>query len=230
MPKTLILCDCSKSQTLDASSFDSIDGMKCSRIHTALCTTQIGDAAKYIQDGDAVFACLQERVTFEELADELDISPPEFVDIRDRAGWSEQGADAGPKMAALVSDAQLEAPAGKAVDIISEGMCLILGAPEVALMAAEKLSEILGVTVLLTDPETTPLNRDFDVASGVLKSVSGTFGDFTVRIDAFREIDPSGRGEHRFSAPQDGATSQCDIILDLTGGTPLFPAPEKRDG
>src|ERR1041384_2978393 len=24
--------------------------------------------------------------------------------------------------------------------------------------------------------------------------------------------------------------SRCDIVLDLTGGTPLFPAPELRDG
>ncbi len=230
MPKTLILCDCSKSQTLNTSSFDALEDIQCSRIHSGLCTTQTQDAAKYIQDGDAIFACLQERALFEELADELDVEPPEFVDIRDRAGWSEDGANAGPKMAALVSDMQLEAPAGKAVDVISEGMCLIIGAPETALAAAEKLSEILSVTVLLPAPDEAPLNRGFDVVSGALKSTSGTLGGFTVRIDGFQEINPAGRGERGFTDPQNGAVSQCDIILDLTGGTPLFPAPEKRDG
>jgi ferredoxin len=230
MSKTLILCDCSKTQTVNVSSFDSIEGIKCSRIHSALCTKQIDDAAKYIQTGDTIFACLQEHVVFEELADELGVSPPEFVDIRDRAGWSEQGENSGPKMAALVSDAQMQAPVGKAVDVISEGMCLILGTPEIALQAAEKLCEILSVTVLLAEPEQAPLSRDYDVATGTLKSVSGTLGDFTVRIDAFQEIEPAGRGERTFSAPQNGATSQCDIILDLTGGIALFPAPEKRDG
>jgi len=230
MTKTLILCDCSKSQTIQATSFDGLEGIKCSRIHSGLCTTQTQDAAKYIQDGNAIFACLQERALFEELADELNVEPPEFVDIRDRAGWSDQGIDAGPKMAALVSDMQLETPAGKAVDVISEGVCLIIGSPEKALLAAEKLSEILSVTALLSTPYEVPLNRGFDVVSGTLKSLSGTLGDFTIRIDGFQEIDPSGRGDRTFTPPQNGAVSQCDIILDLTGGTPLFPAPEKRDG
>jgi len=41
---------------------------------------------------------------------------------------------------------------------------------------------------------------------------------------------PGGRGAPSFTAPRDGAKSQCDIILDLTGNTSLFPAPHKRDG
>ncbi len=230
MPKTLILCDCSKSQTLDVTSFDTVDNIKCSRVHSNLCTAQIDQAAKYIKAGDAIIACLQERVIFEELADELQVSPPEFVDIRDRSGWTENGAEAGPKMAALVSDAQLLGPPEKSVDVISEGLCLIIGAPEVALDAAEKLSEALSVTVLLTNPIEAPLSRGFDLTSGQLKSASGSFGNFTIRIDAFQGLDPSGRGERTFLPPQDGAQSECDIILDLTGNAALFPAPEKRDG
>lgn len=230
MPKTLILCDCSKSQTIDTTPLNGVENIKCSRVHSALCTTQIGDAAKHIEAGDAIIACLQERATFEELADELGVSPPEFVDIRDRAGWSENAAETGPKMAALVSDAQLAGPPEKFMDVTSEGLCLILGAPDIALDAAKKLSEALSVTVLLTAPTDAPLSRDFDVSCGALKSASGSFGDFTIRIDAFQNLEPSGRGDRSFTAPKDGATSQCDIILDLTGGTPLFPAPEKRDG
>ncbi len=230
MHKTLILCDCSKSQTIDTTSLSGVENIKCSRVHSALCTTQIGDAAKYIEEGDAVIACLQERAIFEELADELGVLPPEFIDIRDRAGWSEKGAKTSPKMAALISDAQLDGPSEKSLDVISEGLCLIIGTPDVALNAAEKLSDALSVTVLLTAPTEAPLSRDFDVTFGTLKSASGSLGDFTIRIDAFQSLEVSGRGERKFTAPQDGAVSQCDIILDLTGNTPLFPAPEKRDG
>lgn len=230
MTKTLILCDCSKSQALQASSFDGIDGIKCSRIHTGLCTTQTQEAAKHIKAGDAVIACLQEHTVFEELADELDVEPPEFVDIRDRAGWSDQGEFAGPKMAALVSDALLVAPPEKAVDVISEGICFIIGPSEIALRAAAQLSEAVSVTVLLSSPIDLPVNRAFDIVVGTLKSTSGTLGDFTVHIDAFQQINPAGRGAMTLTGPQNGAVSQCDIILDLTGGTPMFPAPEKRDG
>jgi hypothetical protein len=33
-----------------------------------------------------------------------------------------------------------------------------------------------------------------------------------------------------FGASRNGARSNCDIILDLTGGTALFPAGDLRDG
>jgi len=133
-------------------------------------------------------------------------------------------------MAALVSDALLDPAPAKAVDVVSQGMCLILGAPEIALPAALQLSEVLGVTVLLSSSDDALVNRGFDVAVGQLKAADGSLGDFTVRIDAFQQIIPGGRGEMGFTPAQDGAVSTCDIILDLTGNTPLFPAPEKRDG
>ena len=33
-----------------------------------------------------------------------------------------------------------------------------------------------------------------------------------------------------FGPPRDGAVSRCDIVLDLSGGAPLFPAADLRDG
>src|SRR6476619_3295473 len=41
---------------------------------------------------------------------------------------------------------------------------------------------------------------------------------------------PSSRGTLAFGAPRDGAVSHCDLILDLSGGAPLFPAHDLRDG
>ena len=45
---------------------------------------------------DPQIACLQEQEVFQSLAEDLNIEMPGFFDLRDRAGWSDQGADATP--------------------------------------------------------------------------------------------------------------------------------------
>ena len=229
MTKQLILCDCSGSQKIDPSRIEGATGLTCSKIHTALCTKETESAAKAISSGNAIIACQQEAQRFEELATELSVEVPLFVDIRDRAGWNDE-KDASPKMAALVAEALLPAPATKTIDVTSEGMCLIIGAGAVALPAADKLSETLAVTVLLTDDAELPLTRAYEVVRGKLAKATGSFGDFKLRIDQFQMIDPSGRGGFALTAPRDGAETQCDVIVDLSGQTSLFPAPHKRDG
>ena len=234
LPKTLILCDCLGSQSVDRTALSSASGLACSKVFSALCTSQINEAAALMQKGEVVIACRQEQALFEELAaeigPEIGADMPGFVDIRDRAGWSETGPKSGPKMAALVRDAMLETPASKSLDIYSDGQCLILGRPETTFPAAAQLSEMLSVTVLVQAPTDVPPNAGFDVIIGDLKSVAGTLGHFEVRIDALQLAIPGGRGDLQFSAPKNGGQSECDLILDLTGNTPLFSAPDKRDG
>src|SRR3972149_258043 len=41
---------------------------------------------------------------------------------------------------------------------------------------------------------------------------------------------PSSRESFSFREPRNGLTSRCDIVLDLSGRPPLFPAPDLRDG
>ena len=41
---------------------------------------------------------------------------------------------------------------------------------------------------------------------------------------------PSSRAAYAWGPGKDGAVSRCDIVLDLTGGAPLFPAHEVRQG
>ncbi|MBL1436247.1 MAG: 4Fe-4S binding protein [Rhodobacteraceae bacterium] len=228
MPNTLILCDCSGSQKLNAKALATATGSACSRIHTALCTAELGDAATLIKAGSATIACLQERQIFEELADELGVETPAFVDLRDRAGWSDEGEHSAPKMAALLADAARAPQAVSVFDIQSEGQCLIIGPEAVALAAAAQLSEVLTVTVLLESAEDIPLRRDFDVVVGRLRSASGSLGKFVVKIDALQMVQPGGRGAPQLTAPRDGGQSECDIVLDLRGDTPLFH--HKRDG
>lgn len=231
MTKTLITCDCLGSQQIDAEGLARTTGLKVPAPCTALCTAQVERAAKAIEGGEALIACTQEARLFEALADEMDRPPPPLVDLRDRAGWSDEGDAALPKMAALVAEALVPAPPARALDVVSEGACLVLGAPETTLAAAEALAGYLGVTVLLEDDGAElPLGRDYDVIVGKLRAARGALGRFEVEIDGLRQLQPGGRGAFTLTEPRDGARSDCDVILDLRGGAPLFAAPVKREG
>ncbi|MAB04603.1 MAG: (4Fe-4S)-binding protein [Rhodobacteraceae bacterium] len=219
------------SQTIDAEALANATGLEVPKPCTALCTRQVETAAKAIATEDAILCCTQESRTFEALAEELDLPAPALLDIRDRAGWSDDPAPKSPKMAALVAEALLPAAPEKAMDVVSEGLCLILGEGESALAAAEQLAPHLGVTVLLDEGTELPDTRAFDIITGRLRRAAGALGQFEVTIDALRQVEPGGRGDFTLTEPRDGAFSACDVILDLRrGARPLFPAHEKREG
>lgn len=228
--KRLITCDCLGSQQIDHEQLSKALGIEVAQPCSALCTSQVDRAAEALATSDAIFCCAQESRTFEALAEELDLPAPPTVDIRDRAGWSDDPAPKLPKMTALLAEALLERPATKTVDVISEGLCLIIGAEDVALQAAETLKDHLSITVLLPEGSTPPDNRAYDVVTGRLRNARGALGQFVVQIDALRQIEPGGRGGFALSEARNGAQSECDLILDLSGGLPLFPAHEKREG
>lgn len=230
MPKTLILCDCMGSQSIDRDAIEKTCGLSCSKVHTSLCMDQIEQAAGLIANCDAIIACKQEQQRFEELAEEIEAPVPAFLDIRDRAGWTNDKATTAPKMAALVAEAMLPASGQKTLDVISEGMCLILGDTDAALAAAEDLKSSLNVTLLLSEPQDVALDSDYDVVVGRFKRANGALGCFDIVIDAFQDPIRGGRGAVQWSSPKNGAKTQCDLILDLSGGDALFPAPQKREG
>lgn len=230
MAKSLILCDCMGTQNIDPDAISEVCDVTCSRVHSALCTTEIMSAASMLEKGDVIVACQQERVRFEEFAEEIGVEPPGFVDLRDRAGWSEQGGDAAPKMAALAAEALLPAVAVRTLDVVSQGVCFIAGPGDVALPLAEQLAGVLAVTVLLTDEAEPPMVRTFDAVRGRLRRVNGALGGFEILIDALQQVTPGGRGAFGWGAPQDGARSICDLVIDISGAAPMVPAPEKREG
>ena len=229
MAKQLILCDCSGSQSIDAQGLSQATGISCSKLHSALCTSEIEAAAAAIAGGEATICCAQEQQVFEELAAEIEAPSPPCLDLRDRAGWSHDTRSTLPKMSALIAEAGLSVPAAKSIDVISEGVCLILGPSEIALEAAAKLQETLAVTVLLDDGTEPPMTRAFEVIRGKLSHASGALGQFDLRFDALQQLEPTGRN-WGWNEPRDGGRTSCDIILDLSGNTSLFPAPEKREG
>ncbi len=234
MATRILLCDCAGSQSLDRDAIGKATGLACSKVHSALCTGQIDRLAEALKNAEepVIVCCEQEAETFSALADELGVAPPLAVDIRDRAGWSDEGADATPKIAALLAAGQMRRAPEKTVDVSSEGLCLIIGASETVLPVAEQLADILSVSCLLTDlPEImTDPERRYDIAAGQLRNATGALGQFSIGVDQYRSVLPGGRGHLQFSKPRDGGTSECDILLDLTGNPPIFPAHHNRDG
>ena len=68
------------------------------------------------------------------------------------------------------------------------------------------------------------------MVQGTIKSAKGHLGAFELVVDDYAAPAPSSRGALAFGAPRDGAVSRCDLVLDLSGGAPLFTAADLRDG
>ncbi|HEY8382386.1 MAG TPA: 4Fe-4S binding protein [Microvirga sp.] len=199
-----------------------------------LCRRQLDLAKALIGSGRPVtIGCTQEAPLFTEVAEELGAEGRiTFANVRETAGWSNEGAGAGPKMAALLAAAAEPAPPIQLVTMTSGGVALVYGRDEVAVEAARRLSDTLDITVLLSRPVDIlpPRVTDFPVLKGTITGAKGHLGAFELRVDDYALPAPSSRQRLLFGEPRSGATSSCDVILDLSGGLPLFPAHELRSG
>jgi ferredoxin len=199
-----------------------------------LCRSELHRFQAALKDEAPVtVACTQESALFDEVADEAGSKASvAYVNIREMAGWSRDGADAGPKMAALLAASAEPMPTVPVASLESDGVILIYGRDENAVEAANLLKEHLDVTVLLKPPAAIqpPRSTAFPIVRGVVKAAKGHLGAFELTVDDFAQPAPSSRGALAFGPGRDGAQSQCDVILDLTGGTPLFPAADLREG
>ena len=184
--------------------------------------------------GPLTVGCTQEAPLFAEIADEqaagdLDIK---YANIRETAGWSADAAKAGPKMAALLAAAAEPLPGIPVVSLQSEGVTLIYGRDERTIEVAELLKDHLDVTVLIKQPAgiAPPRTTEYPVVKGTIRAAKGHLGAFEVTVDDFAQPAPSSRAALAFGPPRNGAVSRCDILLDVSGGTALFPAADLRDG
>jgi ferredoxin len=201
---------------------------------TQLCRAEI-DRFRTIaaEDTPLTVACTQEAPRFSDVAVESGrANPIEFVNVRESAGWSSEAARAGPKMAALLAAAAEPVPPAPRVELESGGVILICGRDETAVEAGNLLKDHLDVTVLIEPPAaiTPPRIGDFPVAKGRVRNARGHLGAFEVMVDDFAQPAPSSRGALMFGPSRDNARSNCDIIVDLTGGTAFFLSADLRDG
>jgi len=197
--KTLV-CDCNRTLAIDAPALAKALGAEAAPdvVHSTLCRREAGAFQRAAKSGeDLLVACTQESRLFLELAAEtegaprLEERPIRFVDIRESAAWSKDGARATPKIAALIAAARLPDPEPvPSVSYRSAGRVLVVGEGESALRAARLLADTLDVSVLLTAPGAAlPDDRRFAVHVGRLVSVHGWLGSFDVRWARSNPID-----------------------------------------
>jgi ferredoxin len=228
-PRKIILCSCEDTMPLDP---ERVREACRANVETArhLCRAELNRFRKAAGAGGALtVGCTQEAPLFAEVAGDADVT---FANVRETAGWSKDATASGPKMAALLAAAAEPMPEPGFVQLSSEGVVLVYGSDEAAIEAGKLLAEHLDVTVLLTrtDGLTPPRVTIVPIVRGTIRQATGYLGAFELIVDDYASPLPSSRAAFAFGEPKNGATSRCDIVLDLTGSTPLFAAPDLREG
>ena len=183
--KTLKICSCNGTIPLDAKRLaEALKAKQPLTVHRELCRKEAGAFRSALTDPDLIVACTQEAPLFSELASAAQSQARiSFLNIREAAGWSAEGKDAGPKIAALLAAAALPEPEPVAqVDYKSGGQLLIIGSSDAALDWAARLSATLEVSVLMTGigRGEQPGERSYPVWSGRVTGISGWLGAFEV--------------------------------------------------
>jgi ferredoxin len=231
----ILVCDCEGSSPLDVDGIARSSGREPDFCGTQLCRRQLQEVQSRLSAGrPMLIGCTQEAPLFLEVAGDEDYGQDlRFVNIREKAGWSRQGGDAGAKMGALIAEAVENVSGAQAVPVASGGAVLVIGIDETAFNAARRLGQRMDVTLLLTGANSIlpPRIQDVPVFHGRDIRARGSLGRFNVEIDAFAAMVPSSRSELVFEEPAAELTrTDCDIILDLRGGSPMFSAADKREG
>ncbi|RUY99631.1 4Fe-4S dicluster domain-containing protein [Mesorhizobium sp. M7A.F.Ca.CA.001.12.2.1] len=233
-PRTVFICSCERSMPGFGDSVRR--GCKDAQVQSGdqLCGAEIDRIRNRLSEGGAItIACTQQAPLFREVAEEIGFAGDlDFMNIREAAGWSAEAASAGPKAAALVAMVAEPTSPPALVTLRSNGVVLVYGRDQAAMEVACQLAGDLDVTVLLTRPEEVTPNRvwDFPVVRGRIRNAQGHLGAFELIVDDFALPVPSSRDRLRFGAARDGAISKADIVIDLSGGVPLFPAHDLRAG
>ncbi|MGC6453690.1 MAG: 4Fe-4S dicluster domain-containing protein [Candidatus Puniceispirillaceae bacterium] len=240
--REVLVCDCGASMDIDAKGLGKACGAAdgCN-VATSLCRGEIGQYEAALAAAGTtplIVACTQEAAVFSAIAEDEGLPVPDFVNIRESAGWSDDGAATLPKIAALLKAATDQTPAARSLTLTSDGRCLIYAdgargsGVEAAMKLAAALKDDLGVTVMITNAgDDIMASADCGlVTRGTISKASGHFTAFDLVVDGFAPAHPASRSLVSFEDPEDGVETGCDIIIDITGGTPLFTGWEKRDG
>ncbi len=193
--KTVKLCNCNNTMSLDAKALGrALEAGAPLTVHSGLCRKEAGAYQGALNGPDVVVACTQEAALFNELHQESgSTANVRFVNIRETAGWSDEGSKATPKIAALLALAGVSEPEPvPTVSYRSEGQLLIVGQADVALAWAERLADQIQVNVLISgngNRTELPLARRYPVYSGRGIRLTGYLGAFEASWEQANPID-----------------------------------------
>ncbi|MET0866894.1 MAG: 4Fe-4S dicluster domain-containing protein, partial [Pseudorhodoplanes sp.] len=230
--RQIVVCSCEDTMPLDIDLLRRANPGADITSGRQFCRSELERFRKLATtDSSVTVDCTQEAPIFSEIG-EATGAPMNFVNIRENAGWSKDATQAAPKMAALLAAAAAPLPDIPFASFQSEGIVLIYGTDDAAIQTGELLKDHLDVTVMISRPKDIAPRRstDFPVVQGTIRSAKGFLGKFEVAVDDYAVPVPSSRSVLSFGTPRSGATSHCDIILDISGGTPMFPASDLREG
>lgn len=231
--RTVVLCDCEGTMPLDGKALArACVAAGPNAVNHRLCRAELDNLLSAAKAGKPlVIGCTQEEPLLAEALAGAGVAAS-FANIRERALWSDEAARAMPKVAALLAETALDPPAVPALTLKSAGVCLVYGRDDVALVAAHQLADRLDVTLLLSKPAEILPPRVMKVPTyrGTIAIAKGHLGAFELVVNDYAPTKPSSRSALAFEPPRDGAKTLCDLILDLSGGAPLFAGGERRDG
>ena len=188
------LCNCNGSSALDIDGLQPLLPGGPVLAGQALCRRELSRVEALLSGDQAlVIGCTQEAPLFAEVAAQAGFSGDlSFVNLREFAGWSAEGGQARPKMAALLAQARVPRPSPvPAVELHSAGATLIIGPLEAAIDWAERLKDRLDVSVLLTRATASelPPQNDYPVFSGADIALSGHLGAYEASWRSGNPID-----------------------------------------
>jgi ferredoxin len=192
---TTLICNCNQTMSLNPQVLgDALD--EDLTLHTTLCRRDAPAFQKACRSSDElVVACTQESRLFTELSEQtegavsLDVRPIHFVNIRETGGWGREGAQAMPKMAALLAAARLpDAEPVPTVTYKSAGRLLIIGALDESERIAGMVADVLEVSLMATGGQGMQARR-YPVIAGALEQVHGWLGAFDVQWSTHNPID-----------------------------------------
>ena len=196
---TTLICDCNQTMPLDAKALGHSLNESLS-LHSSLCRREAQGFLNALKGGEGlVVACTQEKRLFEDLAQQareadpaLPWVPIKFVNIRETAGWGRESAQAMPKIAALLAQAQMpDAEPVPTVTYKSAGRLLIVAELGRAQALADVLGDGLDIT-LMADGVVSGMpaqERRYPVIAGEWLGLSGWLGAFTLQWRRSNPID-----------------------------------------
>ena len=232
--RLVFACSCEDTMRLDEAALAKGCGGQL-RTATQLCRSQLDLFKKALATGAPItVGCTQEAPLFTEVASEIGGGGPPSCSptcARPAAGPG-TAATPGRRWRRCSAAAAEPVPPVALVAMESKGVTLVYGRDETAIDTARRLAEHLDITVLLTRPGEVapPRTTDFPVLKGTIAGARGHLGAFELRVDDYAVPAPSSRDRLVFGASRDGASSTCDIVVDLSGEAPLFAAHELRSG